>query len=484
MRKWRSYSDLRIAPPDDPNTWREVSGFWPTGYGCYATCDRYGGQTAITATGETSAAASSKYAFAAATPTGTIGYVVGTKIWEVASGGGPLTDRTNSRAIGDAPQMAQFGNATICAMGVANPTIVATGGNFTDLAGAPNAELALVCSNAVVLLNTDDSEDGWHASDVGDHTNWATGESASGRLLSTPGPILAACVYRDCIYALKQGSIYRGRYVGGAVKWAWEVVSWHIGMASAGLFSTTGKYAATTCKSGIAFVGHYNTSYGAEIFFYDGANTPQILNPETEITQSGAVKPCLTYDVLMDMLVVNGASLDTQAFYSFRDDAWGNAAIVLTGQSAYVQGNSVEVNRHYGSYAHPTRRPRWTPGTDTLQLYLAESSGQRAGTAYIETSKFGRTDRMTLFSRATPLLRSRTNVSGGSPSATLVYKLFYDRPSISAHTTSASVSEASATQPRFDFLASARFATFRATYTDMQVTIDDIGVVTKDAGTD
>lgn len=65
--------------------------------------------------------------------------------------------------------------------------------------------------------------DRWAASDVGDYTNWETGEACAGRLFQPDGPILWALAFRDYVLAGKKHAAYKGRYVGHWLKWAWTV---------------------------------------------------------------------------------------------------------------------------------------------------------------------------------------------------------------------------------------------------------------------
>jgi hypothetical protein len=144
-------------------------------------------------------------------------------------------------------QYGQFGNVSI-AVGRNGTTKASstTGGAFADLAGSPpKANLIAVQSNVVLLFDTDNGvnvyTDGWYASDVGDHTNWSTGEAANGRLLNTPGAIKCAIAFADRVLAFKDTSVYEGQYVGGVVKWAWRVLHPAIGCSSPNGAATDGK---------------------------------------------------------------------------------------------------------------------------------------------------------------------------------------------------------------------------------------------------
>jgi hypothetical protein len=282
--------------------------------------------TTLTVSGRPYAGTQS-YAFSAKTLTGTREYVVtAAKIFEYSAT--TLTDRTGGVAVGSNPMMAQFGAITLCVMGNATATVSSNGGNFAALAGAPKGEIVLVVDGAALILNTDTSPDGWAASDVFDYTNWTTGEAASGRLLDTPGPILAGCAFGGYAYAFKATSIYRGNYVGGQVKWEWHLV-WS-GVSVGSLFTTTqSKHYVGAGADCMMFVGQrdsasFSTSgsktASSYVYLYDGVSAPRCVNPLTTIVE-GAV----LYDPSVNMFTVFPlqTSTDRMYFYSVPADAWG-----------------------------------------------------------------------------------------------------------------------------------------------------------------
>jgi hypothetical protein len=157
------------------------------------------------------------YAFSGKGITSTRQFAVdGSHIWEWVSSLS-ITDQTGGVTVGSKPMMAQYGDVTICAMGAGASTVKSTGGAFSALAGAPKGEIICVHKNAVLIFNTDTSADGWAASDVGDYTNWTTGEAANGRLIDIAGAITAAIPFGDAVYVFKANAIYRMTYVGGTV---------------------------------------------------------------------------------------------------------------------------------------------------------------------------------------------------------------------------------------------------------------------------
>lgn len=489
-----------LAAPDDPGAWIDVSGFWPTRLGTYKNSDAVTATTK-TATGETAV----RCAFAAKTLTGQRGYVVGAVgIWEVAASGGSvttstLTDRTGGVTIGANPHLAQYGNITIAAMGAAvgTPTVVSSGGNFAALGGgSPAAELVVVCKGVVLLFNYYDGantyNDGWWASDVGDYTTWTpavSNDAANGRLLDTNGPIVAACVIDDVVYAFKTDSIYRGRYVGKPFVWEWDLVVEGIGAVNGA------KNAIVAAGNSIIFAG--NSANGVattNIMLFDGVSQPRTLDAEVGVPVIGStdVSADFFFDDSSQRLFISSrrASVAARSLYCYdlATGLWGKSEAVYGAsslQNAAMYGDVSAIILLFGqsSIASPHVWYRSAANTLTLQYPTAASSGATAIAPYVESHRYGRPDRKTSFSRCTPILRSRTTRSGGSGVCSLSMTTFRERHTSSVIST---LTPTEATnRNRFDTLGSGstdNYAKFKVTFTDLIVEIDDLLVAEKDAG--
>lgn len=456
MRKWQD-----LAPPDDPGSWYDVDGVWPTDRGTYEMAD-YLGSTELTATG----AGNMSYAFVAKTLTSTREYVVdASKMWEYS--GGSLTDRTNGVTIGT-PMMAQYGNITICVMGNSVATVSSSGGNFSALAGAPKGNIVCVHKNAVLIFNTDTSADGWAASDVGDYTNWTTGEAASGRLIETPGDILGACVLGDAVYVFKPNSIYRMRYVGGQVKWMTEVVFQGIGLAHG--TPSLAKHAVCAGNRGILFPGSLGP-YGPGMFLFDGVSQPVKVNPLTKLTD--VTVPRISYNGWYDIFCIYDNGVQDAFFYNATSDAWGRNTSPLIGY-AY---NPSTVAPLMGDFA--ARDANYSPmpvvytkeAADKIKRYALDNTSAR--TVYLTTSMMGAADRKTAFRRASAILRRRTDIGTNSAAATLyLYRELHD----TTEQSSRAVTE-STVKNRFDLMGGAHtdnFARIKFSFTDLDIEIDDV----------
>lgn len=463
--KWRPYS-----APDDPDSYYDANGVWATPRGTYESAAT-GQLAAITATSPGTAI----YAFRANTITSSVEYVVtGTKIWQIA--GAAATDRTGGVTIGNQPMMTQYGNVTICAMGNSTATVNATGGNFAALAGAPQAEIVLVCANAVLYFNTNTSADGWAASDVGDYTNYTTGEAASGRLIQTPGPITAAVAFGNDVIVFKSRSIYRGRYVGGVVKWAWELI-WS-GVGCSGQTTAFTKYQACVGAGSILFAGYSMATdatflggaiLGAAYYAFDGVSPPRRVNLDTPVAEG-----MLVYDPREDRFTLlsytnGGINVQQIFYYQASSDGWSRATgPASTSQQAVLVTGALEDGTFY------SRPTMYLSSGNFLNQYIAAA---RSG-GYVQTQKMGRRDRKTQFSRLLAILRRRTDL--GTDSVSLGIETFREAEDTSTVTTD-TVAE-SAQRHRFDFNYTENFARFKLTFTAIDFEIEGVAVQMKEAG--
>ena len=464
MRKWAN-----LVAPNDPGAWYDVDGVYPTSRGTYKTT-----AFPVGATNAASGAGTVVYAFAANTVASTVEWVVDSaRIWSYVAG---LNDKTGAVTIGSYPHMAQYGNITVCAMGVGAATVVSTsGGTFAALAGAPNAEIAVVQSNCVLLFNTATSADGWAASDVGDHTNWTTGEAASGRLIQTPGPITAAVAFQDVVIVFKANSVYRMRYVGGTVKWTAEVIHQFAGCGTS--LSVADKYMACAGPHGVLFAGMGDqfTASGTNIWLMDGAAQFDVVNRDTALTSTLGGISYFRYIHDYELFTMWAGSANQCWFYSPQSGMWGKAtphgaagtAKPVMGGANILQTRSVIPTSYYKS------------ATDVITRYQAVVAPV-ASSCYLQTSMVGTPDQKTLFERVTPLLRLRTDL--GSDSAALEVKTYRELQDTSADRT-LTIAESSP-RKRFDFQATDCFARFKVTFTALTVEVDDFLIRAKSAGTD
>lgn len=480
MRKWQD-----LAAPDDPNSWADVNGMWPTMRETYETADISAPEALKIGAGVVQVV---RYAFAYGVSGGAEQeYVAGEAAGSPAIyswNGSSFTSRFSG---GSAyPVMARFGAATLAAgIGTApNYALHAAAdftSNFSSVAGSPAYTLLAVQSNAVLMFNAGDTAavGSWAVSDVGGYTTWSGGESASGTVYAPQGGFTSAIAYGNDVYAFKQNSIHRFTYVGGTVKW--QVQTAWVGNGVPYSTSGNGKpYAdwAIATRHGIVFYG----GNGA-VFLFDGSSSPKRLNPLTTIPVE-TIMGVFTYDPSNDMvciapsrgssatgLNVSGAS-SLYYYYSFPFDAWGNGV-----------GNAGELPTNAQSTSSGVLRGDWLNRLDTTSPKpvhwvfkdpLTDDAVRNAPTAgttgYLQSTKYGRSDGKTTFSRLIPLLRRRTDL--GSDSAALSFETFIEREDTSAAATSA-ITE-STYRKQFDLgPTSHNYGRFKVTWTNIDAEVDD-----------
>lgn len=170
----------------------------------------------------------------------------------------------------DSPwEFAQFGNSTI-AVTAANNMQRSTGAGFTDLVAIKANHIAAV-KGFVIAAGTDEPTygkqgDRWWCSALKNETDWVPNISTqctTGRLVDSPGEILALRALGENLIAYKDSSIYVGRYVGPPGVWEWRLIPGRVGVASPG---------------SIVDIGNAHLFIGREdLYIFDG-NFPQALN--------------------------------------------------------------------------------------------------------------------------------------------------------------------------------------------------------------
>ncbi|HEY6028805.1 MAG TPA: hypothetical protein VIV09_18090 [Pseudolabrys sp.] len=266
MPNFRYAPDL---PTDTPNTWRVVDGFHPDAYGNYRT-----GWLASALTAGPTAAIGGSATFqtgfcyqAPGLPAHVLLLYVSTDLATKKSYvyNGAWNDRNGTNS-GAGSCFCQVGNITL--VGFSNPggvTVTGSGlvqrdatgtANFAAVSSAPNAGVLLVNPlNIVVALDT--ATDAWATSDTAAPTTWTGGESASGNLRQTQGACTAGAILGNDVIAFKQRGVYRGTYVGGLVKWAWQLIDAEKGAWGPGC--------AVSANGKVYFVGN------SGFYSYDGS---------------------------------------------------------------------------------------------------------------------------------------------------------------------------------------------------------------------
>lgn len=474
MRKYQN-----LAAPDDQNTWFNVDGFWPNPSGSYETIQFLDSGTAATATGT----GDPIYAWCAKTLSGRREYVLTSAlIWEYSAGA--YTDRTGGVTIGSSPYAVQNGDVTVMAMGAANPTVKSTGGNFSALAGAPQAEIVLPVAGALLYLNTSVSADGWATSDVFDYTNYTTGEAASGRLLQTPGAITAGVSFGNYAIVFKADAIYKISYVGGVVKWTTEVLYRGIG--------ATSKYAACAGNGRILFAGYADSYFTTYYYLFDGVSEPRRVNPLTTVTDGYGLS-AITFNPQLQLFTIRGLETgvtvlgvttysSTAYYYSLAADAWGKYTNVtatytrkpLFGEfSALSEQSSTHVL--YGKSA-----------ADTLKRFAPSRTAD--GSCSLNLPLMGSAQRKISLTKVIPQYRRRDSLT--SAAVVTMTAVFYPERGLSrlgarggaASLTRSAVAESTSPQRCFDTTGSDYFVDIALNWTNAFVELDDVVIEANSGG--
>ena len=153
-----------------------------------------------------------------------------TAMYELVSGAWVDRTRTGAYTGGSETRwsFAQFGDATLIA-NLADTMQRSTLGAFADIATAPKAKIIFSVGSFVMALNTSDptylvQPDRWWCSASYNDNLWTpsvTTLATTGRLVSTPGPIVAGGKLGEYAIAYKERSIYIGQFVGSPNVWDW-----------------------------------------------------------------------------------------------------------------------------------------------------------------------------------------------------------------------------------------------------------------------
>lgn len=482
MRQWIPYGDHRRS-----DVWVSLENFYPTSRGSYRTAPTFA------ATGNAGAGPSTPgntlKAWTSYTVNGTANTVVGTdaKLYVANSiAAGTFTDRSKSGGY-SATQwaFAQYGNITIAANNTDNTQWRnATGTSaFADLAGAPKCKHLVVQSNVLLAFSINGAENAWAASDVGDYTNWSTGDAVSSTpILARPGPITAAIAFKDIVLVFKRNSIFRMRYVGSPIYWTVDLVCDGKGVLGPG--------AVCNCGEFVVFSGEHGVSV------FDGAGFSDI-SPGFDST--GLNELCFLFNTdaanfyPSENAVVFFASSATFYVYNFTSRRWGKFKPYLSSGTDAVTGAAMLTGDSYARY-DATGANSWQIANAGICLVKLTQNpcvvfSQNGWTpsnsvfATIKSGYFGDERAKTVFRRVTPVSQNVYGQTTVAATGLSVIPYTGDKPDSVAATAGAAVTSSTGTN-RFDVLKTARYGAFEVKVTGAFYEIDDVLVDTAPAGTD
>lgn len=482
MRKWVPYGDHRRS-----DAWIGLTNFYPTSRGSYRTAPTFialGNAAAGPASPGTTLKAWVGYTVA-----GTANTVVGTstKLYVANSlAAGTFTDRTKSGGY-TATQwaFAQYGNITIAANGTDNTQWRnATGSSaFADLAGAPKCNHLVVQSNVLLALGIAGSENAWAASDVGDYTNWSTGDAVTTTpILARPGPITAAIAFKDVVLVFKRNAIFQMRYVGSPIYWTVDLICDGKGVVGPGSVCNCGEFVVFSGDHGVTvFDGSsfsdispgFDSTTLNEVFFIAGTDASNFYPSENA--------------------VVFFAQNTTFYVYNFTSQRWGKFTPYLNAGSTAMTGYAFLTGDSYARY-DATQANCWQIANAGICLVNLSQNpcvvrSQNAWTpdgsiyATLKSSYIGDERGKTVFKRVTPISQNVYGQTTVSATGLSVVPYVGDKPDAVAATAGSAVTSSTGTN-RFDVLTTGRFGAFEVKVTGAYYEVDDVTVDAVPAGTD
>lgn len=426
-----------------------------------------------------------------------------TKLWvnsQALANAMIFTDRSKASFAGGCTSATMFGNIMIVACGTGGDVLqsrdAAGSSAFADIAAAPKAKYVVTQSNAVLAFNTDIGGNCFAASDVGDYTNWTTGEAvADTQIRHRPGDFTGAVAFRDYVLAFKEGSIYRVRYVGGAVKWAIELLVDGFG-----------------CRDGAAIL-----STGERVYFWDNSGPMVYDGSFRSILPDGGVDPSLgTSDLIPgaspptgaiqippDRLIVWEKSSGVYLVYNETFDAWGKFTAYKSDGTALSSHSLLQTRDGTNGTGSTITRG------GMLVLSLADAIYQSSLTiaptgisSSLKTPPIGDEIFLTNWTRAIPKLLNPAGVPQADTTSTLAstdMKLnvrhsknpFYFGENVTYSDQGSGVTAygsnpvtSSNDQIRFDFNVSDRWADFEVYATAKFFEIEDLIIIGAKGGTD
>ena len=362
-------------------------------------------------------------------------------------------------------RFAQFGD-TLLAVNKADTLQASTTGLFSNVTGAPKADIIETVGNHVVLANTNeatygDSPNRWWVSAIRDYTSWTPSintECATNTLVSTSGRIFAAKRFGEQIVFYKERSMYIGTFVGAPIVLDVQQIAGDAGCSSQEAVVNVG-----TADNPV------HIFMGADDFWrFDGARPVPLGSPlrktvYAELNGTYAYKIKTLHDRINSRIYfyypsnAGGGVLDKCVVYHYRTNVWGRddrtieAGIELltngitydTLDTLYPTYDSLPTNISYDS-------PFWTSGTRRVAFFntahKAYSLDGVATSSSFTTGDFGDDTNYYLLSRVKPIWLTKPTT------ATLVnYYKNNEGDTLTTGTTTA------ISGSRFDLLRSARW---------------------------
>jgi hypothetical protein len=390
---------------------------------------------------------------------------------EVSRSVAPASATTYTGVSDSVWRFAQYGDVSLATSGNDTVQKSVSSGQFTDLTGAPKANLIETVAGFVMLGGYNagtDTPDGLFWSGLYDYTTWTPSVSTgcgNVRLLDTPGRITAIKRFGSMLVAYKDDSMYLGSYEPGLL-WTFQLVSSKAGAVSQECVVSTGV--------SHVFVGNDN------IWTFDGASRPVPIGEEIrewffdDLSLSYRHRIQATYDRNNALVYIYyssaSATLDRCLVYNVKANKWGRANRTIEATLEYLSSGYTYAGMESSFSAYSDipgvsyGSPFWTAGEPNMAIFdtshtLQLLTGAGANSS-ITTGAIGDDAMLTLLKRVQP--RFTNDPSTGSMAN-------YYRMTDGANFTQDA--NANMFNGRFDVLRSARWHKVKTTYTgDVEVT--------------
>jgi hypothetical protein len=380
---------------------------------------------------------------------------------------------------------AQYGNITLATNNVDAPQYRDASGAaaFADLAGAPStAKIVTTQSNCVLFFNTNNGGSHYTISDVGDYTNYSSGDAIADNFIShRPGDITAAVAFKDDVIVAKANSIYRMTYVGGLVKWTVSLLADGIGCLSEADMVVAGDRLIITGTMGA--------------FSFDGASFRDLMQGWNDQKTMGNADASV-YWPYSGTVWFHFSGSGNVLPYNINADAWGAFIFYAAGGSAGVAASLVRGTpaarlsvlgsvKEFDTSKNAVVLVNLSTAVGATSLYTWSQSWGAASAvnASIQTHLYGQDDAVSTFTRLTPKLIVNdgpqvNQITGPAPPTasqmTLAVTTFTG-PDGTGQSSTMTV-PSSTGRKRFDFSIAAPYALFLVQSSASYFEIDDVVV--------
>lgn len=241
-------------------------------------------------------------------------------------------------------RFAQFGNATLATNGADELQQSILTGDFSDVPDTPPVTEVIEATQGFVFAFNNvsaaygDEPDGWWCSGIYDQEVWTpsiAAQSAKGRLIDAPGPIVGAKALGSDIVAYKERSMFLGTYQGPPIVWAWKQVPGEIGAINHECIVTIG--------TAHIFIGPDN------FYIYDGTR-PQPIGDVVRKAFFADLSAEFKFRIIGSHDIANGlvywyypstrgdGSIDSCIVYSYRLNKWGFVVREIECAVTYLSG--------------------------------------------------------------------------------------------------------------------------------------------------